>query len=548
MGHLVFGERGSVYTILTIIVLLYQFLSASEVPKVNYRNLQLVTWLTNETFESHVSSGRWLVIFYRSSCGGCKMYYPYFKGVVNKVAGWPKSANDEPLLKLGSVDCETAVGKPVCLRYNASGVPALRYFPGDPNFRAQSYLGVTIKASKNSTLVVRNVVQEILRETEMVPRSEKLYSDAVMVESNSHLENTLIILEFQKHVSKEMKSYVNPKATMLLVRMPNGGVIYSGSPESVRRHLLINEENVGASYSNTTEVDRETYYKHETPVYAVDLFRGLSAIFESDMVMFTRITGEERLAVLEFISLLEKILPASKTYRQNLTAIHKWVSEREVFSGVEWMKALKDQKFPLLEGEYRGCQGSEITYRGYPCALWTLFHALTVSQCEREAEYPDLKPTAVLHAMNRFLPRFFSCLECAYHFALNSRQLTLPNETAIPTNRDWPNEPEFTHYKALSSLPDLPETCDDQILWLNEAHNGVNLRLQHQPTEDPLAPKVVYPPRSLCQSCWDEVDGQWRLGATEESKEALVQFLKRHFSSANWVLDDVCPSFITNAE
>lgn len=476
------------------------------------------------------------------------MYYPYFREVVNQVTGWPKSANGEPLLNLGSVDCETAVGKPVCLRHNVSGVPSLRYFYGDPNFRAQNHLGATIPAAKNSTFVVRRVVEEIARETTVVPQSEKMYADAVMVESNSHLENTLIILEFQKHIRKEMKSFVNPNSTMLLVRMPNGGVIYSGSPESVRQHLRIYEENSFASHTNTSETDREKFYKHEIPVYAVDIFRGLSAIFESDMVMFSRITGEERLAALEFISLLEKILPASETYRRNLTAMHNWVLERQVFSGVEWMKALKDKNFPLTESDYKGCQGSELTYRGYPCALWTIFHALTVSQCERQADHPELTPTSVVRTMHRFLPRFFSCLECAYHFARNSEALSLPNETAIPTNRDWPHEPEFTNYTTVSVPEKLPETCDEQILWLNSVHNGVNLRLQHQPTEDPLAPKVIYPPKSLCQSCWSEENGKWRLGATEDSKNALVEYLKRHYTSANWVLDDICPSFITDAD
>lgn len=115
------------------------------------------------------------------------------------------------------------MGKPVCLRHNVSGVPSLRvsfsysanllqYFYGDPNFRAQNHLGAPIPAAKNATFVVRKVVEEIMRETAVVPQrlvsvyfvrknettfSEKLYADAVMVESNSHLENTLASLLFE---------------------------------------------------------------------------------------------------------------------------------------------------------------------------------------------------------------------------------------------------------------------------------------------------------------------------------------------------------------
>lgn len=79
--------RFGVNTVLGILLLFYHVFSASEVPKVNYKSLEAVKWLTNETFETHVSNGRWLVIFYRSSCGGCKMYYQFFRGVVNQVTG-----------------------------------------------------------------------------------------------------------------------------------------------------------------------------------------------------------------------------------------------------------------------------------------------------------------------------------------------------------------------------------------------------------------------------------------------------------------------------
>ncbi|VDP74767.1 unnamed protein product [Echinostoma caproni] len=52
------------------------------------------------------------------------------------------------------------------------------------------------------------------------------------------------------------------------------------------------------------------------------------------------------------------------------------------------LRPIYSSQFPLSQDEYQGCRGSAITYRGYPCALWTIFHSLTVSQCERQDKHP----------------------------------------------------------------------------------------------------------------------------------------------------------------
>jgi thiol oxidase len=38
---------------------------------------------------------------------------------------------------------------------------------------------------------------------------------------------------------------------------------------------------------------------------------------------------------------------------------------------------------PTNLAEYKYCMGSSPQYRGYPCALWLLFHTLTVSQVQQ---------------------------------------------------------------------------------------------------------------------------------------------------------------------
>ena len=38
-----------------------------------------------------------------------------------------------------------------------------------------------------------------------------------------------------------------------------------------------------------------------------------------------------------------------------------------------------DKAFVLKQQRWAACMGSQGHYRGYPCSLWTLFHALTVN-------------------------------------------------------------------------------------------------------------------------------------------------------------------------
>lgn len=45
---------------------------------------------------------------------------------------------------------------------------------------------------------------------------------------------------------------------------------------------------------------------------------------------------------------------------------------------------------PNITQSYQHCSGSAPQYRGYPCALWLLFHTLTVSQYKTGSIDDDL--------------------------------------------------------------------------------------------------------------------------------------------------------------
>ena len=46
--------------------------------------------------------------------------------------------------------------------------------------------------------------------------------------------------------------------------------------------------------------------------------------------------------------------------------------------------------FVLKRERYAACRGSQSHFRGYPCSLWTLFHAVTVNaeHIERQSKSP----------------------------------------------------------------------------------------------------------------------------------------------------------------
>ena len=67
-----------------------------------------------------------------------------------------------------------------------------------------------------------------------------------------------------------------------------------------------------------------------------------------------------------------------------LSAVHE--QQRQGFSGTQFQtlvdRQTADAYLPENDHQYEHCAGSAPQYRGYPCALWLLFHTLTVSQVQ----------------------------------------------------------------------------------------------------------------------------------------------------------------------
>jgi thiol oxidase len=109
--------------------------------------------------------------------------------------------------------------------------------------------------------------------------------------------------------------------------------------------------------------------------------------------------------------------------------------------------------------QYQYCAGSEPEYRGYPCALWLLFHTLTVSQYQKgfslsilffiiylffllSIESNQINVIEIPSAIKGYIKHFFACEQCRNNFM---------KETADINQLDTKNKYEAIMYLWKSS-------------------------------------------------------------------------------------------------
>uniref|UniRef100_A0A5S6Q5A8 Sulfhydryl oxidase n=1 Tax=Trichuris muris TaxID=70415 RepID=A0A5S6Q5A8_TRIMR len=211
-----------------------------------------------------------------------------------------------------------------------------------------------------------------------------------------------------------------------------------------------------------------------------------------------QLTGDDlRSAVMhllplkKFIQMLQEYYPkADSVVKTALQKLNKWLMEqKEHVTSDQW-----HEKIAQLKAEYQlpketkwvTCQGSKIYYRGYSCGLWMLFHTVTVEAYLKDGNKTDFEPTSVPETINEYMQHFFSCRECADHFG-----------------------------EAAANISSEVTRPEDVVLWLWKAHNRANGFLRGTPSEDPSHPKVQFPTKDLCQSCYT-ANGQWEEGGVFE--------------------------------
>ena len=150
------------------------------------------------------------------------------------------------------------------------------------------------------------------------------------------------------------------------------------------------------------------------------------------MAQHSSITSHTLEALQKFVTVLHKYFPGRVEMTIFLRDLHGWVHKhQDTVRGEDlsaWFSSYQSQHGPGPHKEWLGCRGSEDRYGGYPCGLWAVWHALTVSQ----ANLNEGDPREVLLAMKvgtqfhvtvdiclpsqGYIKEFFGCRECARHF------------------------------------------------------------------------------------------------------------------------------------
>ncbi|CAH8462559.1 unnamed protein product [Schistosoma haematobium] len=476
-----------------------------------YSQIEGVTVLHPEDFDNKTSEGIWLVIFYRKTCGHCISYSKPFSQFCRSVKNWNWA------LHLGSVDCEDETNMDLCYRFKVQGVPTLRFL----STKNSKQTSEEIPAEWNMTLLRKSIASKLVNVSALQLPRDLAVNDPIIVTGSDIEVNALLLLDYSLLLKREIQSVVKPGLKEIdVTNRLSGEVIVKGPEEQVRMVL----ERIAGSEprleeNSQPEIDVKTtpIQVKYPPVYAVDIYRSLSMLLQSDVGARDKIEGPALEALKEFLDMLYEILPASQEYKAHLSEISVWLNSKTSITGQEWIAYLEGIQFPTYKGPFIACNGSKPHFRGYPCGLWTLFHALTVEQYLLSSSGPA--------------------------------NVVRPGESVLPENRVTPNPHELVlNESVIPTLPKAPETPRDTVLWLNILHNRVNKHLAGQPSEDPSAPKIQFPPSYLCPACWSQSStGELELGKTPETEESLFQFLVERYRASSWKYVDLPTVFITNA-
>ncbi|CAL8107395.1 unnamed protein product [Calicophoron daubneyi] len=455
-------------------------------------------------------------------------------------------------VKVGAVDCEENVNFELCTEQNIESVPTMKYFsslrPGvdsDEDCRK-------IKRSFDIEPMRRALAKCLLKEipTTKYDADGKSYGWALT--SSSLLENVLVILDFSSQFSVPLFSRVDSTAkTMTVEDLQRREIILSGTPEVVHSRLAeLSGSTVTPLPENEATVESSPSIQRHIHVYAADLFQSLTMMLFTDVPLRGDIHGEDIDALREFLHTLRLLLPASPVYHEKLAVLIEWLNEMESINGTHWLDHLRGINFPNYGGGFIGCLGSRKDLRRYPCGIWQIFHVLTVRHYELSSSGADLPPDIVAHAMNRFIPRFFSCSECAFHMAAFSANIPHAGESVIPQIRPKPSSFNYSYDPSTAKyLLPVPKSGRDEIIWLNKFHNMANVHLSGEPSDDPAFPKAVYPLRDVCPACWSEdANGTWVLGETKATQDALVDYLVSQYTFTSWRTDGVPTIFFDRSK
>jgi len=130
-------------------------------------------------------------------------------------------------------------------------------------------------------------------------------------------------------------------------------------------------------------------------VYLGDLEKAVEYSLTREVAMQPMLDQQKLKALVYYIEVLLNYLPGIRgPVKKFLVSLRDWPVQMGYSSlphtlykkKVEELLELH-QPFARTPTEWTGCKGSSPQYRGYPCALWTLFHALSVNAAAKDPAF-----------------------------------------------------------------------------------------------------------------------------------------------------------------
>jgi len=249
---------------------------------------------------------------------------------------------------------------------------------------------------------------------------------------------------------------------------------------------ISNRNSIDVVTSSSTTIDfitteRPQIANRPDMVHQNDIEKAIQYAISQEIALKPMLGKLELRSFYQFLETLVRFTPnLTDNLKHFLISLREWpqlmgftsISSSQLKEKVEELKDFY-QPFVDTEKEYQYCKGSSSNFRGYPCSLWTLFHALTVNAAKKEdtqLQYKIQSPVAV--GILEYVKTFFSCKDCANHFV-----------------------------SAVNKLGYFPVTDNDAVTWLWTLHNMANSRLSGDITEDPQYPKIQWPSDQNCPNC-----------------------------------------------
>uniref|UniRef100_A0A8B9H7J8 Quiescin Q6 sulfhydryl oxidase 1 n=1 Tax=Astyanax mexicanus TaxID=7994 RepID=A0A8B9H7J8_ASTMX len=361
------------------------------------------------------TSSAFLLELYATWCGHCAAFAPVFRSLARDISEW------KPAVDLVAIDCAEEENRKACTSLGVTGYPSLKFFPA---YSSNESVGESLRGFPRDVQGLRRLVIDRLEShKEPGPPACPPLESASAAEVDGFYESNKdqhLALVFEKN-----DSYVGREVTLDLLQYENIAVrrVLSSEKDLVSRLGVTEFPSCYLYYTDTNYtrlpvlMEARTFYSYalqrlpgvvragkplpsdsdlqrndtEEPwrsfnrsrVYMSDLESALHYSLRVELSAHTTISGDDLTALKQYITVLTKYFPGRPAVKGALKAVENWLQEQEgtEIQYSDFRKALDSTSGDaVLPAGVRwvGCQGSQPQYRGYPCAVWTLFHVLTV--------------------------------------------------------------------------------------------------------------------------------------------------------------------------